>query len=465
MNQYRILHLSDLHLKDTASNDQKIVTDALMTFLRSRVEEGLRPDLVIFSGDLVNAGASNTPFRQAIDKFIRPMLQSVGVSADKFIVCPGNHDIDRNHVRTENWEEEGLMSALRSRDDINQFIDRHIASSFKGNSLPGPFKRLAPFYNVIWREYARPNDLTSPFLLSRKIDVDSASIGICAFNTAWRCTGEPENADRGHLILGERVVDRAAEFVKGCDLRIAVLHHPLDWLRDEDRAAVEPRLHEGFDLVLFGHVHRTSPEVRTNAFGGLVYSQAGCLYETREYFDGFSEIVIDFESDQATVSIFEYDDRSRRFSPASSLVQDGQLTFRMDRSNGSSFPLRTVVARMTPIIRKLGNDHISLTASSDETLDIERNFVAPPLSPNSAAAQYIGSEQKDDDLRDLPSLVADAENLLIAGDHESGKTTIAHHIALLARGYRIRSKRDRRPSLRIESHDDCTRVFPHRVGR
>jgi predicted phosphodiesterase len=58
--------------------------------------------------------------------------------------------------------------------------------------------------------------------------------------------------------MGERQVLEAVEHARGMDLVLVLMHHPLYWLADFDKAAVEPLLASHADVVLHGHVHRPS---------------------------------------------------------------------------------------------------------------------------------------------------------------------------------------------------------------
>ncbi len=42
--------------------------------------------------------------------------------------------------------------------------------------------------------------------------------------------------------------------IAGADLRIALMHHPFEWLADFDREVCEPLLMERCDFILRGHV-------------------------------------------------------------------------------------------------------------------------------------------------------------------------------------------------------------------
>src|SRR5262249_15111626 len=144
-------------------------------------------------------------------------------------------------------------------------------------------------------------------------------------NTAWRATGEPDNIDYGHLILGERVVDRAISTLDNTDIRLAVFHHPLAWLSDVDQAAVESRLQAEFDMFFCGHVHRASPELKKTSAGDAILSQAGCLYNSRDYFNGYN--IINFMDSEVEIEVREYSDERRRFIPAVRKLDQGRINY------------------------------------------------------------------------------------------------------------------------------------------
>jgi len=102
MNVITILHLSDLHWSDEKVKDMRIVIAALCDDLRRlRGDERIVPDLAIFSGDFVQAGEKPALFADAHDAFIEPMLEAAGLTAERFFIVPGNHDIARSVVRED----------------------------------------------------------------------------------------------------------------------------------------------------------------------------------------------------------------------------------------------------------------------------------------------------------------------------------------------------------------------------
>lgn len=100
-------------------------------------------------------------------------------------------------------------------------------------------------------------------------------VGVTSFNNSWRATGEASGADRGKLIMGERCIDKSIDLIAKTDLRIAVFHHPIDWLAEFESSCVSPRLFNGFDILAYGHVHSVQPELRVSPSGSSIVSQSG----------------------------------------------------------------------------------------------------------------------------------------------------------------------------------------------
>lgn len=328
MSNLRILHISDLHYKDGNSVDQKIVIDALKRDVSTHLTQpGKSIDLVIFSGDLVQAGKDAQVFAAPFNNLIYPLLNSLGLKSERFFICPGNHDIDREIVRNQEYVEKGLLSTLISRSAINSFVDQFIRTDISLSPLPEPFRRLENFYKNAWLTQRGRGSILTPFSAIDNVEINGLKVGICSFNSAWRCTGEAGGADKGNIVIGERVIDHAVHHTKDAAVRIALFHHPFDWLTDEDRTAVEARLHSDFSAFFFGHVHSALPTYTKGPLGGAVYSQAGCLYDKRDYFNGYSIIELDLEGQEVAIEAREYSDRIREFTPAIAAIPGGEVRF------------------------------------------------------------------------------------------------------------------------------------------
>src|SRR5690606_38685152 len=58
---------------------------------------------------------------------------------------------------------------------------------------------------------------------------DELRVAVLCLDSAW-CAQDDQ--DRGHLLLGRSQWEDALFQARGADLRLALLHHPWDWLKD-----------------------------------------------------------------------------------------------------------------------------------------------------------------------------------------------------------------------------------------
>ena len=85
-----ILHMSDLHYDPRKSADQAIVLDAFFRDIaRLREERGIVPDVVAFSGDLVEAGESPEAFAEAHEHFVIRLWAELDIPRQSFSLFLG----------------------------------------------------------------------------------------------------------------------------------------------------------------------------------------------------------------------------------------------------------------------------------------------------------------------------------------------------------------------------------------
>lgn len=426
----RILHLSDLHFA-SKKYDQKIVLRALADTLEEHAPQPF--DLALFSGDLVNAGSDPKDFASAKLELFDKVIGKFCVAPDRFIVCPGNHDVDRDTVRKEEnrFVEVGLLGTLIDRTSINAFVDSNLPID-SADKLPPQLARLTNFYRGSdWFVSSPTRVHTSPFAIAHRFKLQDIAVGVVSFNSAWRATGEPNDLDYGRLIVGERAVDVAATAVEDCTIKIAMYHHPPQWWTQTEQFHTDGRLQAQFDLLLSGHNHRASPEYRDTTLGEAIISQAGCLYQNREWFNGFSTITIRPADAEVDLMLFEYTDHRRRFVPATRLLERGTKTVPFPpRSGRDARSLSAILRRVKHQIKVRANAHISLVQSESSMSDIDIHFVPPPLSIELEEDFLPRSVGIDADETTIDAALSKKESLAIVGRPESGKTSVAHYIAV-----------------------------------
>lgn len=272
-NTLSILHISDLHWSEAKASDIVIVRDALISDIKAMRNDNHLLDICIFTGDLVVGGQDRALFDKALKEFLLPVLDAASVPLSRLFIVAGNHDIDRAVVRSEDYVDRGLRAKLGDVYTVNEFIDKTRSSG----ALSPAISRMANFLDFTKGLLSGDEIRADMFLKTRKIEINNLTIGVACFNSSWRATGEAGGVDQRQLLIGERNLDLAIEDLLGCDIKLALAHHPGDWLLEFDELAVLGRLFAEFDIIFNGHVHRNYPASAVTPNGQAIISQTGCV--------------------------------------------------------------------------------------------------------------------------------------------------------------------------------------------
>ena len=69
-------------------------------------------------------------------------------------------------------------------------------------------------------------------------------VGITCLNSSWLCRKKAD--DKENLIIGKCQIERSLELIKDCEIKIALSHHPLEFLKDFDRDSVKIELFKNY---------------------------------------------------------------------------------------------------------------------------------------------------------------------------------------------------------------------------
>jgi predicted MPP superfamily phosphohydrolase len=445
-----ILHLSDLHFSPDREADQSIVIEALAKDInRNRLERDLPPDLVLFSGDLVQAGEHSAVFDLALQKFIQPVLNAANVNMEQFHIVPGNHDISREKARTPLYVEKGLKDHFASTDVLNKFVDEVLSGKEDADI---PLARLQNYEQFSKTHLTAVPSYQDRFVKTYHHDIKGTKIGLACLNTAWRSTGESDDRDRRAMLLGERNVDNAISRLNDCDIRLAMFHHPFDWLAEFDEAAVASRLMGEFDILLCGHIHRPEPQARLTPAGNAVLSQSGCIfqYSDRKYFNGYQYIIIDTDNTEVSFDIRTWYDAPRRsFDVAVNIADGGKASFPLTPrpGNGSRALIQQFLREVRPTIREAASSQINIVEGATSALKLGPMdaFICPPLTDRGDRPDVTDVEDglteeetgpdtkkgKEEEIA-VDTILRSKENYIIVGQREAGKTSLAHFMSVAA---------------------------------
>src|SRR6185312_1287684 len=94
-----------------------------------------------------------------------------------------------------------------------------------------------------------------------------------------------DDSDHGKLWIGRRCVQAATRDMQAqsADLKVAIMHHPLEWICEIEQSNVKSGLSSSVDCILSGHLHRTDAELVAGLHGTVLHLVAGATYQTRKF--------------------------------------------------------------------------------------------------------------------------------------------------------------------------------------
>ena len=229
-----ILHLSDMHFTEDGNYDNDKVTSIVAAM--NSYTQNIDHVLFIVSGDLAFSGKKKECIR--VSRFFHSLkaniLKRYNIQDTKFVMVPGNHDVDydfgdRGRSGLEALERENLYEQ-EIRDE---------------------FQKQEQFY-VLARSFGCFQNKGS--LYQRTLTYGDKRIQINLINTAiFSSLAE----DQGFHYLPERDIARLSE-QNDADFVFSVMHHPHHWYSAKCKKQIETALYSRSDLIFVGHEHYES---------------------------------------------------------------------------------------------------------------------------------------------------------------------------------------------------------------
>ncbi|AUB84653.1 hypothetical protein THSYN_05065 [Candidatus Thiodictyon syntrophicum] len=282
----RLLHLSDLHFRGRTHWDSDPVLRALTGYIAAEVRGGLAPDLVVITGDLAFAGGKDeyAAARIWLERELWPALTrdpAAPLDRDRLLLVPGNHDADRGLVgKGVRFMQDGLLEE-RSQEAVADLLrDDHGRAGLL---------RRHDAYLVFYSEWLGA-DQPLPWWQST-FQIRGQRLHAAGLGSAWMACGD---TDRGRLLLGRYQINQTVLHPdgEGAHWRLALLHHPWDYLAEFDTHEARQLIHLHRDLVLRGHLHEGEAALVRPADPARAYLElaAGCVYDGSRYPNAFQWI-------------------------------------------------------------------------------------------------------------------------------------------------------------------------------
>lgn len=420
----RILHLTDFHLnKRTLRDWNDFYKEAFIDKLKEFHEKS-SIDIVVFTGDLIDKGGKDLEgAANAFDLFeqniIKPVIENLGLDISKFIICPGNHDIER--LADDEYDENALKHTLISSEKTISFIE----NSEKQNSFKRieRIKKYKEFEQKLY-ENIEADKIQSIFSFSIKCNINNdITIGVSSLNSSWRCYNDN---DFGNILIGENQLNNNYKFVKDCDIKIALMHHQLDWLSNSEKRTINSHINKNYDLIFSGHVHEGTSNMVTGFTGSCFHnvSPSG-LNQIRtdniNFVNGFT--IIDY-NESITCHYLKYNHDQKIFVDNTDIVATGKKTFHKPPSDTTSNieNYRLAVENIIEDHYLEMNNHFITGKKKEEEVSVKTAFIYPPIDDGKSFYEESVTQTNFIDI------INSNENMLFLGAQESGKKSLMYRI-------------------------------------
>ncbi|MEM6455481.1 MAG: metallophosphoesterase, partial [Acidobacteriota bacterium] len=465
---FRWLHLSDLHMREGQGWERRKILKGLVSHLAEQREAGLAPDIVCVTGDIAFSG-KRTEYDEATLLF-KQIGEAIGhdpKNSGRWFLVPGNHDVGRSKIKRT---DRAILGSVSTQDEIEELLQ-------DGDTMELIGRRLDAYYDFTGRLLgaARHTNPTRPWR-ANIVELGEGSaqlrVGVLQLNTAW---AGGEGKEKGELIVGGYQVQEALDQVVDAHVKLALVHHPLAYLRDQDASEVSERLTQsgGVHALLHGHLHDASSTTLVDPDGQLLTLGAGAVYNgPHDQRRGYTLGEFDLDAGEGRIRLFAASLKGfwatdtlayakapkgvwtftlpAELCPKSDDSSDGQTT-KEDDSDGQTIKETTEVrtARRRTLIERYrravgdvyGRASFIGMADRSKRRDVAIGELFVPLQ---LRVPKMGEKEPklttEEMLRQLlvwPDAKEDsaiAPRFVVLGDPGSGKTTLTKYIAALIGG-------------------------------
>lgn len=400
----KIVHLSDIHYKNGWIENLGIVLQELLSDLKEQMKEG-GEYYIALSGDVVLAGEDQSLYKKFIDD-VGERFNRIGISRDRIICVPGNHDISLKWI-----SENNICHKKALGDYFEEEFNDYVLSD--GSILHNKFDNYKEFERAFSGVGVGDGCMTGKgWSLQEGVDV-------YCLNTAISSCGE-SSKDKGNLHVDTRSL---MSWVMGAEgkHKILIMHHPFSWLSESSKEALENIAQKYFSLSLSGHEHKQGYYELMGPVGSLVSCAAPALFTSKKENLGYS--IIDFCSENGVVAI-----TYRQWSQHNTFVSGTAFS---NTDDGKVLISKQISSGDDAFVKKYLEKRLSRTLKSyPEQPEV---WVAPKLfleDEKNSGERF--SDEKDQEFILASDVIGGKENIIISSPGQFGMSSLANWLCITA---------------------------------
>ena len=406
-----ILHITDFHY----SNRSSLQTNVVQAIIAAIKKSELSIDFVFFTGDLVENGSKIENFSNAKTALFDKLVDELGVKKENVIFCPGNHDIDRNNIHTAT--KSYFDANINNDESLNNLYNKKNDSIYIDSVKPSN-----NFYSFLSDFHNDGNNINEDIYSIHFRIFNSKRIGIVCLNSAWLSAIDKDKTgkdDKGNLLIPNALMLDIKKQLVNIEKKIILIHHPLYFLKEFNLNGVESIIHNEFDLMFSGHVHKISSISRHSGSNGIFEHIAKASLSSKENL-GCSIIELsDIEENKIIVKEVSY------------IVESNECHIGSDITH--TIPCGDEKQRKITFRKKIF-DKISIEKDNAKKLlleeDIDKGFLEQYKNLVLKKESSGTFEKKNSIIISIDEILSSTNNYCVLGKDKCGKTSLLKKIQL-----------------------------------
>jgi hypothetical protein len=286
--RYTFLHIADLHYRADWHEETELVCNRFLEDITAQIQNYENVYLV-FSGDLVLKGEDDNQYDAFVYKFSNA-LDNIGLTRERRICVPGNHDVSRSALKPFLLMQDGALSVIKDEKVFNDTLPQ-LSKTFFAENFKNYISCETKFAHYTCCKAGLGG---AGWELGKGIGIYCLNTALCSFGGLEDSAGKTIS-DKERLHIDTRSLHKwLAEDMS--TTRILVMHHPLEWLTDWAKSELENTIADKFHLVLAGHKHHGLATFTTRGFGGSVLCAAPQLFSKKSDLLGYAFISVEVGS-------------------------------------------------------------------------------------------------------------------------------------------------------------------------
>ena len=418
-----LLHIADLHVNNSNFEIAQKRIEAVARDLRKiRDTKNVSTDLVVFGGDIVQAGSSDPQlFNKIKSDILAPLLSELNLTFDKFCFSFGNHEVNRD--KTSQTFESGLVNLFDTNEGLNNFYDTFNNSTTERSYLEEKLSNADRFLSSLSNSHIIRNDIFSHTYM---VKVREFNIGVLSLNSAWLSSQYGEDSENLRII--PRVVEEALDSIKGCDIILCAMHHPIEMLPKWNAREISLILSPHVDVVFSGHIHESDYDFHKKILGGLHLVSCNPILDMKKLkLSGYNLFSYSKKDEEAKIFLRRYYPERKEYDQETEKIQGGLIKLSNFHVKNDETAKGIKIARLkTKIFKSENETGLQLVVPFP---DLERIVLADVfVEPLIANISTFDNDQNKLKYFKLDEILEERKNIIFYAGKEYGKTTLLNYL-------------------------------------